>query len=138
MRIIRKVILFIILVFSFSCEEQGIIITCADCFQDEPIETGIEIKLDIGHYGPVLINVYEGNLEDNVLYKSYEVSNTKKTIPVTINKKYTITATYIFPDKNYIAVDSATPRVRYTKDQCEDPCYFVYDRTCDLRLKCTK
>ncbi|HUX59457.1 MAG TPA: hypothetical protein VMV77_20965 [Bacteroidales bacterium] len=136
MRIIRKFILFLILVFSFSCEEQGIFINCSDCVTEEPTKTDLEIKLDIGFYGaPKIINVYEGNLEDSVLYSSYEVSGTQKSIPVTINKKYTVTTTYIFPDKSYTAVDSATPRVRYSKDQCDDPCYFVYDRVCNLRLK---
>jgi hypothetical protein len=57
---------------------------------------------------------------------------------VPINKKYTATATYYKSDIKYVAVDSATPRVKYDKNQCDDPCYFVYDRVVDLRLKYTK
>jgi len=56
-------------------------------------------------------------------------------LPVSLNKKYTVTATYQIDGDTYIAVDSAFPRVKYTKEQCEDPCYFVYDRIVDLRIK---
>jgi hypothetical protein len=95
--------------------------------------------MDPPYYGnSILINIYEGNLEDSVLYDSFQASGTQATIPVTINKKYTVTATYYIPDNYYVAVDSATPRVKFDKTQCDDPCYFVYDKKIDLRLKYTK
>ena len=65
------------------------------------------------------------------------VSATYTTIPVTLNKKYTLTATYYQPDNYYVAIDAATPRVKFEKNQCDDPCYFVYDKEIDLRLKYT-
>jgi hypothetical protein len=136
---INKIAFFLILVIAFSCEEQGLFIKCSDCIVDEPVETELEIKLDLGNFGALtLINVYEGNLEDSVLYSTKSVSGTRTTIPVKLNKMYTVTATYYKRDNLFVTVDSATPKVRYTKDQCDDPCYFVYDKTCDLRLKYTK
>jgi hypothetical protein len=139
MKITIRLFLFLILVICFSCEEQGIFIKCPDCTAEEPLKTDLEIKLDLTFYSSAtLIEVYEGNLEDNILYSSYNTLRTKTTIPVTINKKYTVTATYYIPGDYYITVDSATPRVRYDKEQCDDPCYFVYDRMIDLRLKYTK
>jgi hypothetical protein len=97
------------------------------------------VKLDEGYNSsPTLINVYEGNLEDSVLYSSYETTETLAIISVTLNKKYTVTANYHIADNYYIAIDSATPRVRYDKTQCNDPCYFVYDKDIDLRLKYTR
>jgi hypothetical protein len=95
--------------------------------------------LDVETFGTlVLINVYQGNLEDSILYNSVSVSTTSTIINVTLNKKYTVTATYHLGDNYYTAIDSATPRVRYEKDLCDNPCYFVYDKTIDLRLKYTK
>jgi len=136
---IKKILFLIILVISFSCEEQGLFVKCPACTAEEPLKTNLEIKIEPSLYGiATLIKVYEGNLEDSVLYSSYSSSGTSTTIPVTINKKYTVTATYYKPGNYYIAVDSATPRVRYNKEQCDDPCYFVYDRVVDLRLKYTK
>ncbi len=136
---IQKVLLLLFIVVLFSCEEYGLFVKCPDCTIGEPVKIQLEVKLDINSYsGPTLINVYEGNLEDSVLYSSYNTTRTRTTIPVTINKKYTVTATYYIPGNYYITVDSATPRVRYEKDQCDDPCYFVYDKMIDLRLKYTK
>jgi len=95
--------------------------------------------MDQANFGfEVQINVYEGNIDDSVLYSSFKTSGTQTTIPVTLNKKYTVTATYYISDNYYIAVDSATPRVRFEKTQCDDPCYYVYDKKIDLRLKYTK
>ena len=141
MKRIKKTLFLIILVFSFSCEKQGLLVKCSDCTAEEPVTTDLKVKLDnnTDSYGvATLINVYEGNLEDNVLYHSYNVSSSSTTIPVGLNKKFTVTATYYIRAKTFVTVDSATPRVKYTKDQCDDPCYYVYDRVIDLRLKHTK
>ena len=137
MRILIRILLFFITVFLFSCEEQGFFVKCPDCTTEEPVKTELVVKLDIGYYGaPILVSVYEGNLEDSVLYSSSQGSGTEIKIPVTLNKKYTVTAKYYYPDNYYVTVDSATPKVRYDKDQCDDPCYFVYDRVVNLRLLC--
>ena len=139
MRITLKLFLLVILVLSFSCEEQGFFVKCADCTSEEHVNTNLEIKLDLssnGYY--TLINIYEGNLEDSILYTSQQTNITYfLKVSVAINKKYTVTATYFIPDNYYTAIDSATPRVKYEKDQCDDPCYFVYDKVIDLRLKYT-
>lgn len=143
MKIAARIVLFLILILCFSCEEYGFFVKCPDCTTEEPIEINLEIKLDINPFSSstgesTIIKVYEGNLEDNILYGSYKVTGKRTTVPVTINKKYTVTATYYRPDNIYITVDSATPRIRYDKDQCDEPCYFVYNSVCDLRLKYTK
>lgn len=139
MKNILKILLFLFIVGLFSCEKQGLIVKCPDCETDEPVKTNLNVKLDEG-YIPSLteINVYEGNFEDSVLYSSYEPKGTHIIIEVSLNKKYTVTATYQISDNYYIAIDSATPRVRYDKTQCDNPCYFVYDKDIDLRLKYTK
>jgi hypothetical protein len=138
MRKLIKLLLSSIIILLLSCEDQGLMVKCPDCLTDEPKKTDLEVKLDSETFGtPVLIKVYEGNLEDSVLYSSVSLSASSTTISVTINKKYTVTATYHLNDNYYTAVDSATPRVRYEKDLCDNPCYFVYDRTIDLRLKYT-
>jgi len=136
---IQRILLFLFIVVLFSCEEHGLFVKCPDCTIEEPVNTWLEVDLDISYSSvSTQINVYEGNLEDNILCASYHTSYTRTKIPVTINKKYTLTATYYIPGDYYITVDSATPRVRYDKEQCDDPCFFVYDKIIDLRLKYTK
>jgi hypothetical protein len=138
-RICKTLSIFIILVFVFSCEEQGYFISCSDCFEDEPVNTSIDINIDILGNNGTLINVYEGKLEDNILLKSFTARENNTSVnALTLNKKYTITATYFISNSYYIAVESAIPRVKYNKDKCENPCYSVYDRVVDLKLKYTK
>lgn len=136
---ISKIFLLIAFIFCFSCEDKGYFIKCADCLSDEPVNTNLEIKINTGMNGyPRTITVYEGNLEDSIVYSKNNVTAPSMEIPVTLNKKFTVTATYQINNSKYIAVDSATPKVKYEKDQCNDPCYFIYDKTIDLRLKYTK
>jgi hypothetical protein len=134
-----RILILLTFVFFFSCEEQGLFIKCSDCSAEEPLNTNLEIKLDLNKNGLyTLVKIYEGNLEDSILYKSQSTNITYSLkVPVSINKKYTVTATYYIHDNYYTTVDSATPRVKYEKDQCDDPCYFVYDKVVDLRLKYT-
>jgi hypothetical protein len=138
MRIVNKIFLAIIFIFIFSCEDQVLIVKCPDCTADEPLSTDLDVKLEQEYYGfQTVLNVYEGNLEDSVLYRSYKVTGSHASVSVILNKKYTLTATYYIPGNYYIAVDSAEPRVKYDKSQCDSPCYYVYDKTIDLRLKYT-
>jgi hypothetical protein len=133
---IIRILFLVLLVIFFSCEEQIIFVSCSDCTETEPTHTKLVIKLE-GNYsgGDPLINVYEGNLNDNVLYDSFYAFGSESAIQVTLNKKYTITATYNISSNTFIVVDSATPRVVYEKRQCDIPCYFVYNKTVDMRLK---
>jgi hypothetical protein len=136
---IQKILFLLFIVELFSCEKEGLIVKCPDCTTDEPLKINLNVKLDEGYSSsPTVINVYEGNLEDSVLYDSYQTTETEALIEVSLNKKYTITATYHIADDYYIAIDSATPRVRYDKTQCDNPCYFVYDKDINLRLKYTR
>jgi hypothetical protein len=134
-----RVLFLLLSVFSFSCEEKPVFVQCDECVSEEPLKAELKMKLDnYGYSGGTIINVYTGNLEDDILYRTFTTNSTESSISVTLNQKYTVTATYYIPSKYYVAVDSATPRVEYNKDQCTDPCYYIYDREVDLRLKYTK
>jgi hypothetical protein len=138
MKNILRSMFFLFIAFSSSCEEQGLVANCPDCTEDEPVTAYLEASLDNDKYYSTKIEIYEGNLEDNILLYSGEVTSANFSYEVLINKKYTMTATYYISDDVYIAVDSAMPRVKYTKNQCDNPCYFVYDKSCNLSLKYTK
>ncbi|TFG42673.1 MAG: hypothetical protein E4H43_02795 [Bacteroidia bacterium] len=131
-----RISLFILFAVCFSCEDMGWITDCSECTSNEPREGFLIIKLT-GNVSPVLVNVYEGEIEDSVLYAFASITGEKYTPGINLNKKYTVTATYNIDNKTYIAVDSAIPKVKYTEDQCENPCYFIYDRVIDLRIKYT-
>ena len=140
MKTLLRSLFFILLTLCFSCEKTGlVIVNCNDCVQQEPKMTELNIKLDISEMDLVKVNVYAGNVEDNILYGSFRAGRgTSASYEVYLNKKYTLTAEYSINGKTYIAVDSAFPRVKYDKESCDQPCYYIYDTILDLRLKYTK
>ena len=129
-------IVFSMLVLFFSCEKSGSIIICSECQSSEPLTATLEINLDKNHGVPV--NIYEGNIEDSILYESVyaEAGTIYRIVP--LNRKYTLTATYSDSGNSYIVVNSVMPQVKYDETFCEEPCYYVYNKKVDLRLKYTK
>jgi hypothetical protein len=139
MKITIRILLLLLTVLVFSCEEQPFFVKCDECVADEPLNADIIIKLNRSEYGIArVINIYNGNLEDNILLGTIQTSSDETSVRVSLNQKYTLTVTYSINHTIYIAVDSATPRVTYNKDQCNDPCYYIYDKSVDLRLKYTR
>jgi len=136
-RLFLRILFFVLLVPFSSCEEQGIFANCGDCSADEPFTATLELTLDRPQYAKGKVYVYEGNIEDSIVYATLYPTSTSTTISlvVNLNKLYTATATYYIPGDYFTVVDSATPRVKFTESQCEEPCYYVYDRKLDLRLK---
>lgn len=130
-------IIFVLITFCFSCEKQALIIVdCNECSEQEPLTTNITIQLDQGIFNMTEVKVYEGYLEDNILYNTSTTSKSEITVLVHLNKMYTITASYKqLNDDVYIVVDSVYPRVKYDENQCDNPCYFVYDNKVNMRVK---
>lgn len=115
------------------------IVNCQECVLEEPVNAEIEIKLDIQDYGnTVTITVYEGNIEEGVIHSVFDSGGNRATREFRVNKQYTFSALYTTPEGTYTVIDSALPRVSYNKDQCDDPCFYVYDKVVNLRLKYTK
>ena len=84
----------------------------------------------------ITIYVYEGDYEDGILYESFTLRYSSDTpISLPINKKYTFTAHYFVGEKSYTVFDETTPSVKYSTDDCEESCFYVYDHSVDLRLK---
>jgi hypothetical protein len=137
MRIAFIISVFISLILLFSCEEQGWIVKCPDCTSEEPTEAILEAKVDPVNVsnGAAVIKVYRGNLEDSILMGTYVTNDEIFDLTVKLNTKYTLAVTYYYFGKYYTTVDSATPRVKYEKEQCDKPCYLVYDKILNLRLK---
>lgn len=134
MRTCLKPVVFLLLTFCFSCENQGLIVDCSSCVSQEPTTANLEIRTrEIGQ--PVIVNVYRGELEDSVLVATLNASFGQTNMTADLNELITLTATYVVDGIKYIVVNSITPGLKYVKDQCDEPCYFVYNDKVDLRLK---
>ncbi|MFN8241656.1 MAG: hypothetical protein U0X39_13015 [Bacteroidales bacterium] len=138
-RSIYIIIAFIFTALLFSCEDNVFFINCDDCLADEPERADLIIRIDktagSATFYPINLRVYEGNLEDSVLIINTLIRDDFWQYNVMLNKQYTAVASRYISGVKYVTVDSATPRVKYDKSQCENPCYFVYDRKINLKLK---
>ncbi|MBI5009006.1 MAG: hypothetical protein HZB98_05030 [Bacteroidia bacterium] len=136
---IKEYIFLLTIVLIFSCEDSKYNTNCDNCLSDEPEQTTIIAELEEYGTSGTLVKLYEGRLEDNVVVDSIHVYRSSKYEKrVSLNRMYTVAVSYIINNKLYTVINSTTPRVKYTETMCEEPCYFVYDRMMDLRLKYTK
>ncbi|MDR2886408.1 MAG: hypothetical protein LBV26_00135 [Bacteroidales bacterium] len=121
-----------------SCEDTGLSTDCSECMSYEPVTARIEVQIDAGNEHGTLVQFWEGKLEDGIMIDSVRYFSTavfEKELP--LNRLYTITATYVIDGKTYTAVDSATPKTKYDKNSCDEPCYNIYGNTVNLKLKYT-
>lgn len=127
--------LFVVILLIFSCEDSAFMVNCSECLSEEPTDAELYIDLDPDHFYNALVEIWEGSPADSIRYGSYiSYSRVLKEF-VRLNTTYTLTARYIVDGETYVAVDESTPRVRYDKSQCDEACYYIYDRKCNLKLK---
>ncbi len=138
MKSILRSVFLIALILLFSCEDSMYISDCSECEEDEQVTAILEADLSPDYRNGIIVMLWEGRVEDNIRIDSAKIFSSAYNKSVSLNRTYTVTATYIKGNKTYTTVDSTTPRVRYTEDMCDEPCYFVYDKKVDLRLKYTK
>ncbi len=138
-RLFGGTIAFVLMTLSFSCEEIRLLtIDCDECYANDLREVYIFIKLET-RFGDHEVFVYEGNIEDDVLYDSFISASEETKVKVPVNKKYTVAAKYhSYTGTNYFAVDAVTPHIRYEEYACDEPCYYPYNNKADLRLKYLK
>lgn len=138
-RALSGTILFLTLLFFFSCEEmKPLFIDCTECYNDEPDQAQIELDLDGRNLESTTIKIYEGNLEENLLFKTLITNNSSTIATVKLNIMYTVTATYHIDECYYTAVSTVTPHVKYDVEHCGVPCYYIYDKVVNLKLKYLK
>jgi hypothetical protein len=128
------ILIFLLFSVLFSCERSDLFVICSDCTEQEPQKTDLKIKLDTD-FPIAVVKVYEGNIDDSILVRTLTTNASETSVSVTVNRLYSITATYKTGKKSYVATDSARPGVKYDEQQCDNPCYYVYNRTVNLKIK---
>jgi len=137
---IKSYLIILMMVFlTSSCEKQMmVIVKCRECVAEEPGSTRINIRLseDPLLFSKVSINIYEGDNTDGTLINSITINyGAISHFNVALNRTYTLEAIYRTATRVYRVYDSARPLVKYSESDCDEPCYYVYNNTADLRLK---
>ncbi|HVN58039.1 MAG TPA: hypothetical protein VMT63_07065 [Bacteroidales bacterium] len=134
---LKLYILTVLFALLFSCDGKFMIVNCNDCTESEPSTANILLKLNPTGGSSAIINVFKGPVEDDILLETISTNATEYSYSGTLNTRYSFTAEYYFQDtqSTVVVVNSAYPRVKYEKQQCENNCYYVYDNTVNLKVK---
>lgn len=124
------------LILLSSCEEGGLT-DCGYCYDDLSGPYKLEIEVDNPYFSPyyVIITVYEGPVENNIILYRYTTDWHKSYVDAVLYKNYTVTAEYNFYGQHYLATDETCLQVRYDDTSCENPCYYVYGNKINLKLR---
>lgn len=120
--------------FLTACEEIYFV-DCSECEIQEPSTCNLHIKLDDEISGSRYdVTIYRGTIQDGVVIYRTSI-NTSFYYEVSLNSEYTVTATIEKYGKEYTAVDSTRPKVDIITDSCDETCYYVINKTVNLRIK---
>lgn len=126
------------LLLLFSCEE-GSITDCNECDPAGINQPHLMIYIRNPEYEPTnpVVTIYEGAIEDSIVLKRISVNESYSyiTYDAVLYKDYTATVEFFLNSVKYVAIGAACPKVRYDESTCDEPCYYLYDNTIDLRLR---
>lgn len=137
----RILIVALVLTMSMtsSCEKEFLVfVNCSQCLPEEPEFANIRIRvlIDPSITTAPLINVYEGTgTEGRLIYSYKQMNETSNSVEVALNRTYTFEAIYYAGSTVVRCIDSVRPSVKYTKSDCDEPCFYIYNNKVDLRLK---
>jgi hypothetical protein len=137
-RFLKIHLVFTVMLLMLSCDGKFVLVNCDECTAEEPKTVDLALRLETESGSTAQVDVYKGIIEDNILLDSFITNSTDYTYTVDVNTKYTFTARYehfAFSEKTIVVVNAVYPRVRYEKNQCENNCYYVYDKKVNLRVK---
>lgn len=106
------------------------------CFPHFPTALSIKPKvtLDSENFSIPVI-VYLGSIDNNNIAFEKIISKENNMLYLKTQTYYTIVAKYAQNGKTYFVVNSIELEVVKSCADCFDPCYYVYNREIDLRLK---
>ena len=122
----------------FSCEE-GYLTDCSECKAGAPEDASLKILVGYPHHTVLnmVVTIYDGTIEDNIVIVRYNYNDlyAERRVVVVLYKNYSATTEFTYNGQTYITMAAICPKVRYEKNACGDPCYYVYDNILDLRLR---
>lgn len=139
-RLLLNLLILLLMILFVSCERDVpsklAAVDCFDCFDYKPDSGKLIVKLTINDENPfVPLVIYIGNIEDNIIeYPDTSYSDDYRVL-VPVNEYYSIIAEYKSGDKTIFVVDGDDFKVKYTQNECDNPCYYYYGGYYDIQLR---
>ncbi len=111
-------------------------VDCQYCYEEIPALVDMELKFNmVLNSETIVFTVYSGNAFTSEVYLYGETNENSIWIEVLPDQKYTIVAEYNRGGRNTLVVNDCSVKTEYFKYACDDPCYYIYEASCDLGLK---
>lgn len=109
---------------------------CYYCYEEDPeyMEVKLIFNLD-PEVDTVLFTVYSGFAFNSQIYLESEATQNETWIEVGSNQDYTVVAEYVEGDNTIQVINDFYPKTEYFEYACDEPCYYVHEVECDLKLK---
>jgi S-adenosylmethionine hydrolase len=127
-----------LLILTGSCGEKVYTgnVNCDECYTEKPQNTDLIIDLTIANrFGDVVVNVYEGELEDNKLVLTDTVFFTPYYAYVKVDKKYAVRAEYKKGSETLYVVDGTKLKVLLVRGECDEDCYVIEGESMNATIK---
>jgi len=107
----------------------------SDCNTIEPFFGNLQIKSTINQeYTVNYVTLYEGFIEENIVFKEIEVTESFKTVEVPVDRRFSAKALYILGNDT-VAVVNGTYVKKNDRQYCDSVCWSLSGLEIDLRLK---
>ncbi len=131
-------VVLLLLIITGSCEEKVYTgdVDCDECYTEKPQYADLIIDLTIANrFGNVIVNVYEGEVEDNQIVLTDTVDYSPFYAYVKADKKYAVRAEYKKGSKTLYSVDGTKLKVLLVRGECGDDCYVIEGESMNATIK---
>ncbi|HNQ69048.1 MAG TPA: hypothetical protein PKN32_11765 [Bacteroidales bacterium] len=111
-------------------------IDCEYCFETMPQYVDMELQFNqVQNSETVYFTVYSGYAFASSVYMRGGTDQNSLWIEVLPDQKYTVVAEYERAGRFIHVINDCLVKTEYFKYGCDEPCYYVYEAHCDLKLK---
>ncbi len=131
-------VVLILLILTGSCEEKVYTgdVNCDECYTEKPQYADLIINLTIeNRFGDVVVDVFEGELENNQVVATDTVYYSPFYAYVKANKKYAVRATYRKGTKTLSVIDGTKLKVMLVRGECDEDCYVIEGESLDATIR---
>ena len=131
-----------LLVLIFACDDDVVpyvdseSVDCEWCFEEVPEYVDVELLFNLDKSDSIVIyTVFSGLAFSSEVYFVDTAFEDSFWVAVLLDQKYTVVAKYTVGEQVIHVVNDCFVKTEYFKYACEEPCYYVHEASCDLKLK---
>lgn len=134
--------LIFLLSFIFSCDDDieshtdSESVECDYCFEEKPEYVDLELIFNVEQSNKrVKFTIYSGFAFASEVFMTGETYEDSLWVSVLPDQEYSVVAEYAQGEKLIHVINDCKVKTEYFKYACDEPCHYVYEASCDLKIK---